>query len=76
MSTPRHPGTIVFAEAGKKEEQVKLASEVPESIAFVKEHGVLVPVVRVVADVVGDQRVLTSYGADGRVLQTTYQRRG
>ncbi|MDP1827501.1 MAG: hypothetical protein Q8L48_29795 [Archangium sp.] len=76
MSTTHHPGTIVFAEAGKKEEQVKQASEVPESIAFVKEQGVLVPVVRVVAAVVGDQRVITSFGADGRLLQTTYQRRG
>lgn len=75
MSTPRHPGTIVFAEAGKKEEQVKQASEVPESIAFVREGGALVPVVRVVAEVIDDQRIIKSYGADGRVLQTTYQRR-
>ena len=76
MSTPRHPGTIVFAESGKPGETVRAAAEVPESVAFVREHGVLVPVVRVVADTVGDQRVITSYGADGRRLQATYQRRG
>jgi len=76
VSTPHHPGTIVFAEVGKKEEHVKQVSEVPESIAFVKVHGVLVPVVRVVADVAGNQRVIKSYGVDGQVLQTTYQQRG
>lgn len=75
MSLPRHPGTIVFVETGKTEEQLRPASEVPESVAFVREGDTLVPVVRVVADVVGDQRIIVSYGADGRRLNTTYQRR-
>jgi hypothetical protein len=70
-----HPGTITFIEAGVAGERVFAVDAVPESVAFAQEGQVRVPVVRVVAEVVGDQRVIKSYGVDGRLLATTYQRR-
>lgn len=70
-----HPGTIVFAEIGGASERSLRVEEVPHSVAFVQEAGVEVPVTRVVAQVVGDQRLLKSYAADGRLLSTTTQRR-
>lgn len=72
---PMHPGSIVFAEAGAAGEKVLPAATVPESVAYVRIDDALVPVVRVVAEVVGDQRIITSYGVDGRRLGATYQRR-
>lgn len=72
---PTHPGSIVFAEFGSSDEKVVPASEVPESVAFVRDGAALVPVVRVVAQVVGDQRVITSFDAAGRRLSATYQRK-
>lgn len=68
-----HPGTIVFVEVGSPEEKVMKVTEVPESVAFVKLNGAKVPVVRVVAQVVGAQRIIVSYGADGARLSATYQ---
>ncbi|MFZ5441138.1 MAG: hypothetical protein ACOZQL_14105 [Myxococcota bacterium] len=73
---PQHPGRIVFVEKGVPGEKVLAVSEVPEAVAFAQVGGALVPVVRVEAEVVGDQRVITSYGADGQRLGATWQRRG
>lgn len=76
MTTPAHPGHVVFAEVGSPREKVLPVSEVPESVAFARVGDALVPVVRVVAEVVGDRRVLTSYGVDGQRLGATWQTRG
>lgn len=70
-----HPGTIVFVEEGSATEKVVAAADVPEAVAFVRQGDKRIPVVRVEAKMLGDQRVITSYGADGARLTATYQRK-
>jgi len=75
MIQPIHPGLITFVEKdGTGPDKVLPLEEVPESIAFVREDGVAAPVVRVVAARRGDSREIKSYGVDGRLLLTTFQR--
>ncbi|MGK0358380.1 MAG: hypothetical protein ACI9U2_000667 [Bradymonadia bacterium] len=69
----KHPGTITFVEEHSEDEQVRSASEVPEQIAFVSVGEHRVPVVRIVSHMRGEQRVIRSYAADGRLLETTVQ---
>lgn len=66
----KHPGTITFVEKGKPDEVLSV-EEVPETVAFYEEGPRRVPVVRVVAELVGTKRVIRSYGADGALLTTT-----
>ena len=74
MAAPVHPGTIVYFEGAPEKEVSRMSvSEVPESLRFAQtEHG-LVPVVKVVAYVEGDQRYIREYGPDGELLRTTMQ---
>jgi hypothetical protein len=74
MSTP-HPGQITFVDATAGTERTEAAAQVPETIAFVTVEGQKVPVVRVVARTARDRREIQSFGADGRLLKTTYQSR-
>lgn len=73
MAKPVHPGSIVFADDSGGPDRVEKASAVPDSVAFVKVGEELVPVTRVVASTHGDRRTIRSYGADGRLLQSTIQ---
>lgn len=71
--THEHPGTIVFVDEAAGTEHSRAASEVPETIAWVVVDGDSWPVTRVVARMAGKQRVLRSYGVDGRLLSSTVQ---
>lgn len=70
-----HPGTIVFVDAADGSERERPAAEVPSSIAWVPLDGTPVPVLRIVTTVQGEERILRSYGAGGRLLSSTRQRR-
>lgn len=61
--------TIRFEDALRGTVEEKDASEVPTTIAFVGG----VPVVRVVAEPYGEQRIIRSYDASGALLESTYQ---
>lgn len=70
----KHPGTIVFVDRASHTERTRPYTEVPEGVAFVTSEGRQVAVVRVVAEMRGDTRTITSYGEDGAVLERTVQR--
>ncbi len=75
MQPLAHPGHVTFVEQGPTgSERVVPIDQVPESLAFVRENGVAEPVVRVVSRPRGDSREVKSYGVDGRLLLTTFQR--
>lgn len=63
--------TIRFEDASLGTVHERDAAEVPASVAFVGG----VPVVRVVAEPHGEQRVIRSYAADGTLLESTWQAR-
>ena len=69
-----HPGTITFVGGGEPDRVVPV-SEVPAQIAWYGESEEKKPVVRVVATITGNQRIIQSYGVDGSLLTTTYQMR-
>lgn len=75
MTRLAHPGKITFCQVGSDKEDVVAFTDVPESIAFAPDGEDLVPVVRVQAITSGDRREIRSFGVDGRLLSTTYQRR-
>ncbi|HZN94872.1 MAG TPA: hypothetical protein VFB81_19295 [Myxococcales bacterium] len=71
---PPHPGTILFVDENKGHEHARPVSEVPESLRFAPDqNGNLVPVVKVVARVVGEQRTIREYGTGGEMLRSTVQ---
>jgi len=71
---PEHPGTIVFVDENKGHEHARSVAEVPEALRFAPDKdGQLVPVVRVVAKVVGEQRTIREYGVAGQMLRSTVQ---
>jgi hypothetical protein len=75
---PQHPGTIVYVDADTGEERISPISEVPEAFRFAPgQDGRMVPIVRVVARVAGDQRTIQELGPEGEILRSTVQiRRG
>jgi hypothetical protein len=72
----QHPGKIEFVD-GNKNEVIKVvtAEEVPEQFRFAPTTTGLVPVTRVVATTVGDERTIREYGPDGQLLRSTIQLR-
>ena len=71
---PAHPGTIIFVDENKGHQHARPVSEVPEALRFAPDqNGQLVPVVKVVAHVVGEQRTIREYGAGGEMLRSTVQ---
>ena len=71
---PRHPGTIVYVNGNTGEESSSPISEVPEDFRFAPgKDGQLIPIVRVVARTVGDQRHIHEMGPDGELLRSTVQ---
>ncbi len=70
-----HPGTITYVDADSKTEQVVPIAEVPQDLQFARNtKGELVPVVRVVARVSGNQRFLRELGPQDEFLRETVQR--
>ena len=66
----QHPGTITFVDVDGSE-KVRPASEVPETIAWVRVGGKRVPVVRVVRTGSAQRFEIVSYGVDGAELART-----
>jgi hypothetical protein len=77
MTSPTYSGTITYIDADTRSEQVKQVAEVPEALRFGADaSGVLVPVVKVVAQARGEaERVIREYGPAGQQLRMTVQRR-
>jgi hypothetical protein len=74
--TREHPGTIEIVDAatGEVTRRVPAAGE-PEGIAFAPgPDGSLQPVTRIAILEIGDRREIRQFGADGTLLQSTYQR--
>jgi hypothetical protein len=70
-----HPGTITYVDADSKTEKVIPIAEVPQDLQFARNtKGELVPVVRVVARVAGNQRFLRELGPRDEFLRETVQR--
>jgi hypothetical protein len=70
----KHPGTVIFID--ETTEKVRPAETVPDSLRFARNAlGHWVPVVKVVASMQGDKRMIRSYGADGAELSATILRR-
>jgi hypothetical protein len=73
MTTTPHPGNIEFVDETLQSTEVVAAESVPDSIAWYNDGHDLRPVVRVVAHMRGNQRIIRSYGVNGALLQTTTQ---
>jgi hypothetical protein len=73
---PEHPGTIEYVDAATGEvTQTVPAGEVHESISYASgPDGSPQPVTRIAVLTVGNRREIRQYGADGTLLQSTYQR--
>lgn len=75
MKAP-HPGTITYVDLDTGKSETSDVMTVPEAMRFAEtEHG-RTAVVRVVAQIRGDQRTIREYDADGREVRATVQRRG
>lgn len=73
--TPAHPGSITYVDGDTNAEKVMPISGVPEALRFAQnEKGLLVPVVRVVAKIAGNQRFIREYGPNNEFLRSTVQR--
>jgi hypothetical protein len=74
-SAPTHPGSITYVDGDTHHEQVMPIAQVPPALRFVANaQGQQVPVVRVVATIVGSQRYLREYGPNDEFLRATVQR--
>jgi hypothetical protein len=71
-----HPGTITYVDADAKTEKVLPVAQVPEPLRFASLDGAPVPVVRVVAQLRGEERLIREYGPEGQLLRSTVQRPG
>lgn len=74
MSTPKHPGKIVYLDGNTQKVTTTLdVAQVPEAMRFVKTDKGLVPVVKVVAFTSGNQRIIKEYGPNDAMLRSTIQ---
>ena len=71
MSRPIHPGRIVFVDVVNQSQQERLASEVPNKIAFAERGGEQVPVVRIEIYRTPSMTSMTAYDASGALLTST-----
>lgn len=74
MPTAQHPGSVRFENEVTNEVSVTPLAQLPSHVAFVEVAGRMEPVVRIVVTGRGLQRTITSFGADGRLLQRTVGR--
>lgn len=74
MSKPEHPGKIIYLD-GNTQQVVSEANieDVPESLRFAESADGFIPIVKVIATVVGDRRYIREYGPDGQLLRSTIQ---
>ena len=70
-----HPGTIVYVDGNTNRTlTTKKIADVPERFRFADgPGGKKLPIVRVVATVVGNMRTINEYGTEGQLLRTTRQ---
>jgi hypothetical protein len=74
---PPHPGTITYIDGDTQRSlAVRPVADVPEESRYVKVGDTWVPVVKVVATMVGEQSRVTELGPNDQPLRTTTQRRG
>lgn len=69
----QHPGTVVNEDTVGGTTRADRASDVPQSIAWVKVHDRWVAVTRIVAVGTTERREIHQYAADGSLLQRTIQ---
>jgi hypothetical protein len=67
----QHPGTIVNEDTVGGTTRAHRASDVPQSIAWVKVHDRWIAVTRIVAVGTTARREIHQYAADGSLLQST-----
>ncbi len=69
-----HPGIITFIDGDTNQITDEMnASEVPDSIKFVKTENGLIPVIKIISTVAGKQRIIRQYGPEGQFLKSTVQ---
>lgn len=68
-----HPGEIVHEDKIDGRTWTRAASEVPVTIAWVEVNKVWEPVVRIEITGTAEQRRITKFGKDGKMLETTIQ---
>lgn len=74
MENPVHPGQITYLDGNTGDVvAVSDVQEVPESMRFVETESGLVPVVKVVATIVENERLIQEYGPDDEILRSTKQ---
>lgn len=69
----RHPGEIVHEDRIAGRTWTVHASEVPQSIAWVRVGDQWEPVLRIEITGTTEQRRITKFGRDGRMLESTIQ---
>lgn len=74
MSTPVHPGKIVYMDGNTQQVTTTLdVASVPEGLRFIETDKGPVPVVKVVAFTSGNQRIVKEYGPNDAMLRSTIQ---
>jgi hypothetical protein len=70
----RHPGKVLYVDgnSGQVLETID-AAEMPDSIRFADTERGRVPVVKVIATIVGDKRYVREYGPNDELLRSTVQ---
>jgi hypothetical protein len=71
----QHPGEIVHEDKIDGRTWTRAASEVPVTIAWVEVNKVWEPVVRIEITGTAEQRRITKFGKDGKMLESTIQQR-
>jgi len=72
--TPTHPGAVEYVDGNTGQvTRTSKIDEVPEGLRFAPTESGLVPVVRVVAHVTGNERTIREYGPGGALLRSTVQ---
>lgn len=71
----QHPGEIVHDDKIDGRTWTRAASEVPVTIAWVEVGGIWEPVVRIEITGTAEQRRITKFGKDGKMLESTIQQR-
>lgn len=70
-----HPGQILFINETNQTERTRLITEVPEAIAWVRSNAENHPVIKVITNIIKNQRIICSYGVNGELLSRTVQRK-
>ena len=68
-----HPGEIVHDDRVDGRTWTRRADEVPQTIAWVRVADVWEPVLRIEITGTAEQRCITKFGVDGKMLETTIQ---